>query len=123
MATARVTVLTLKGGLARQVLVDYERDTVASLKRQVASLLNSTTTDVKLVYRAKPLFDEMMVLARAGIRGDCTVHVVHRVHGGGIMVSFCNPQMRQIVAVLDALSALMHQQVPILCKEYSRQVA
>jgi len=95
MPFASVTVVTLKGGaLGRAVLMDYERDTVACLKDEIASRLNGSASDMKLVFNAKPLSDETMVLSRAGIRGDCKVHVVYRVHGGspaGVTVSLRRP--------------------------------
>jgi hypothetical protein len=91
MTTARVTVVTLKGGVVGQsLLMDADRNTVACLKQMIASKLNGSSSDMKLVFKAKPLFDERVLLKNAGIQGECTVHVVHRVHGGGpagIMVS------------------------------------
>lgn len=96
MPTARVTVLTLKGGgIGHALLVDTDRNTVADLKQMIASRLNVSSSDMKLVFRAQPLFNEKVLLKDVGIQGDCTVHVVHCVHGGapgGITVSWCDRQ-------------------------------
>jgi hypothetical protein len=91
MSLARVSVQSLKGGVARDIQVNLESNTVAELKRLIAARFGDSmsTSDMKLVYRAKPLVDEGATLIEVGIEAESTVHMVYRLHGGstGEMVS------------------------------------
>lgn len=81
--TDLVHVKTLKGGgIGNPLMVNAGQDTVGCLKQSIASRLGASAADMKLVFKAKPLFDETVLLRDAGIQGVCTVHLVYRVHGG-----------------------------------------
>jgi hypothetical protein len=97
MSLSRVNVQSMKGGLARDIPVDLQHDTIAVLKRRVAASFGGFmhTSEMKLVYKAKPLVQEGATLTEVGIKAETTVHLVFRMHGGGHtgeMVSACSQE-------------------------------
>jgi hypothetical protein len=84
MPTVEITATTTKGKSVK-ITVDMESETVEDLKHKICAKINGLDeTDVKIVYRAKPLFDEQVPLAKAGVRAGGTVTVIAQArHLGG----------------------------------------
>jgi hypothetical protein len=84
MPKVEIKATTLKGKSV-SITVDVEVDTVEDLKHKICAKINGLDAgDTKIVYRAKPLYDEHVPLCKTGVKAGANVIVVAGLrHLGG----------------------------------------